>query len=167
MTSAPVIRVTSRADLVNAIALHEQVGARHRIPLLRALLSGRIAYFEAHRTTSAGTLKRFFGVAEKPALLLVADDDYASTGPDGFPVADRAMRWAKLAVIHATGGTPEQYSELVEAAELTRRLVLVETSSAQADTWAARAKAQPNRPRLLLLKPIADGQHPVLPAVRQ
>jgi hypothetical protein len=167
MTGAPVLQVRSRADLYDAIALYEQVGAQHRIPLLRALLNGRIAYFECQRSTSVGAVKRFFGMVEKPAVMLLADDDYASTGPDGFAVTDRALQWARLAVIHGTGGTPEQYAELVEAAGLARRLVLVETDSAHAGEWVARGKAHPNRPRLILLRPIGDRQHPTVPAVRQ
>ena len=164
---APFFRVNSRADLIDAIALHEQVGAQHRIPLLRALLNGRIAFYECQRSTSARTVKRFFGMATKPAVMLLADDDYASTGPDGFAVTDRTLQWARLVVIHGTGGTPEQYSEVVEAAGLMRRLVLVETSSAHAAEWVARTKAQPNPPPLILLKPTGDGQHPTVPAVRQ
>lgn len=167
MNGAPVIPVNSRADLINLIALHEQAGAQHRIPLLRALLGGRIAFFEAHRDTSAGTVKRFFGMAKKPAVMLLADDDYASTGPDGFAVTDRALQWARLVVIHATGGTPEQYADVVEAAGIMRRVALVETDSAHAAEWVARTKAQTDPPALILLKPIGNEQHPIVPAVRQ
>lgn len=167
MNGAPIIPVNSRADIVTLIALHEQVGAQHRIPLLRAWLNGRIALLEAHRDTSAAKVKRFFGMVTKPAVMLVADDDYASTGPAGFAVADRVLQWARLVVIHGTGGTPEQYADVVEAAGIMRRVALVETDSAHAAEWVARTKALPNPPALILLKPIGDEQHPTVPAVRQ
>lgn len=164
---APLIRVNNRADLVNAIAMYEQIGARHRIPLLRALLHGRIGFFECQRSTSRGAVKRFMAGVEKPALLLLGDDDYTSTGPIGWPGADRAMRWARGVLIHGTGATPEQYEEVVDATVALRRVVLVEADSAHADEWAQLAEAQPNRAGVLVLKPTGAGQHPVLPAVRQ
>lgn len=165
--SAPVLRVESRADLYDAIATFEQAGAGHRVPLLRGLLNGKIAFYEVGRTTSASTLKRFFGLVEKPAILLIGDDDYSlDAGPDGWPVADRALRWARHVIVHASGATVAQYSAVVDTALDVRRLALIETSSVRAAEWVAKAKAQQHRPPVLLLLP-TEGQHPVLPAVRQ
>lgn len=168
MNGAPIIPVNSRADLYDAIALHEQVGAHHRIPLLRALLNGRIAFFDANRTTSAGTVKRFFSMVEKPAIVLLGDDDYSpDAGPAGWPVAERAMRWARHVVVHGTGGTPEQYSEFVGTAQEVRRLLIVETAGHLAPDWIAMAKAARPRPSIRALLPLPGQAHPTLPAVRQ
>lgn len=166
--NAPIIRVNSRGDLVEAIALHEQVGARHRIPLLRALLNGQIAFYECQRSTSARTAKRFFAMVEKPAILLIGADDYAAkAGPAGWPVADRAMRWARCVIVHGTGGTAEQYAEFVDAAQVVRRLLVIETTGDAAAEWIAMAKATRPRPAIRALLPLPGAAHPVLPAVRQ
>lgn len=168
MTGAPILQINSRADLHDAIALHEQVGAQHRVPLLRALLNGRIALYECQRSTSASTLKRFFGMVEKPAIVLLGDDDYRpDAGPVGWPVAERAMRWARHIVIHGAGGTAEQYSEFVGTAQEVRRLLIVETAGHLAPDWIAMAKATRPRPSIRALLPLPGQAHPVLPAVRQ
>lgn len=168
MNGPPIIRVNSRADLFDAIALHEQVGAQHRIPLLRGLLNGRIAFYECQRSTSSRTMKAFFSMVEKPAIVVVGDDDYAAdAGPAGWAVAERAMRWAKHVVIHATRGTPERYSEFVGTAQEVRRLLVVETAGHLAADWIAMAKATRPRPSIHALLPLPGQTHPTLPAVRQ
>lgn len=75
-----------------------------------------------------------------PAVVVLGDDDYRTSGPSGWPAADKALSWAKAAVIHAAGGRPEHYAAAVADAQRFGRLVLIETADVAADDWILAAK---------------------------
>lgn len=136
-------------------------GADHLLPLLRAVRAGRLDLVIVERggNVSFKRLKQF----RRPVLVLVGDDDYASTGPTGWLDVVRLVRWARYAMIHATGATQEIYAAAVDGAVVQRRFLLVETDSAHAHAWAdAMQGTRPPVPFLGVLP--ADGPHPVMPA---
>jgi len=159
----PFLRL-NRDGLALAVARLQGGPCEHAIPVVRAVARGEIvlALMPRHSPDlSLSALKR----AGLPALVIAQDDDFADTGPAGFPPARKALRWAAAAIIHATGGKPEHYAQAVEVAKRHGSCVLVETSSARAAEWAALAQRAtlPRRARVLTLLP-TEGAHPVMPA---
>ena len=70
-----------------------------------------------------------------PMIAVLGDDDYASTGPTGWPATRRLFRWAKGAMIHATGADAPSYQAAIRMAIGSRRFLLIETSSDCAAEW--------------------------------
>jgi hypothetical protein len=63
-----------------------------RLPAILALITGRIGLVEVCRDSLfPKELKR---PAPKPVLAIIGDDDHRSTGPAGFPAAERFGHWA-------------------------------------------------------------------------
>jgi len=151
------------------IAKLQQVGAP-RWPLYEAA-GRRIDYFEvplASAGTCAGSFKRWAaGSAGHPAIVLLGDDDdfQGHAGPDHWPIARRAMRWAAFVLIHGAAGYPDQYRWAIELAKLHRRLLVIECRSATIPAWKAAAAcwAAPAA-RALVLEPPPGCQHPTPPA---
>lgn len=160
----PTLKIDSLDDIPAAIASLQVAGAIHRIPLLRALRGGQIAHFEVTRDTPTNIAKAFFRLAEKPAVILIGDDDYASTGPAGWPAAPKLLAWARVVFVHATGGQPAHYEAAIKAAQKYRRVLLIEATSAHAEAWRTAATFGGAK-RIIILLP-TDGVHP-RPAVHQ
>ena len=97
----------------------------------------------------------------RPCCVLIGDDDYASTGPDGWACAHRLPWWAKAAIVHGTGGRPEHHAAVVQFTLGYGRLVLIETDSAHMVAW--RAPFVSSRVPVLMIQPPDDGPHPVQP----
>jgi hypothetical protein len=63
-----------------------------RLPAILALIAGQIGLVEVCRDSLfRKELKR---PAPKPVLAIIGDDDHRSTGPAGFPAAERFGHWA-------------------------------------------------------------------------
>lgn len=92
----------------------------------------------------------------KPAILLIGDDDDAASGPLTWRCAKQAGRWAAAVMVHGAGAEPAHYHAAIQAAALTGRLLLVETSSQHAMAWG-RFLAHP---RTLLIQTREGVQHP-------
>jgi hypothetical protein len=157
-------QVRTEADIAEAAWRAQQVGAIGAAYLLRARLSNRIAFWPPQPETSASTFKQLARlVADKPAVVLIGDDDYSpDAGPARWPVAARAVRWAAFVVVHAAGAKIEHYEAVISAAQRLRRVLLIECAAATADAWLALAVSAPNRPRVLLIAPTV-GVHPIVP----
>ena len=162
-----VIHITDRAQLPGLIALYESAGAHHRVPLVRALIRGSIAFYEINRLTSRGNAKRFLAATtRRPAVALLGDDDHAATGPAGWPIAEKLLRWSRVVIVHGTGGEPWQYTEAVRLAGVYGTVAFVETSSAEAAAWVRLAqKANPGA-KIAEFRP-TSGVHPIAPELLQ
>jgi hypothetical protein len=150
------------------IAQASIAGGGHMVPLLRMGNEGRLTLYAMPRGC-----RRFImpkpGIAALPALVVIGDDDWASSGPPGFPAAVQALRWARAVVFNAAGGQAAHYAATGELTLSHRAVVLVETSSAQLPAWQALAAAQFDPPGLPTgFTVMAEGgPHPQRPAVVQ
>lgn len=97
----------------------------------------------------------------RPLLVVVGDDDFASTGPAAWPSWNRLKTWARGALLHAAAGDVGSYRLAIAGTLARRKLVLIETSSQYARDWAL-ALRQANIPTVAVLP--RGGEHPVLPA---
>jgi hypothetical protein len=160
------IRVDRLDQVPWAISRMQAGGAAHRAALLTAVYHGRIAHMELQRSTGAGLLKRFIAGAQLPELILVGDDDYASTGPAGWRQTSRLMRWARRIIVHAAGGEADQYRGFVDIACKVGRVLLIETDAAHAEAWVLVALAQGTHQRICVILP-TQGTHPICPSGRE
>lgn len=162
------MKIDRRDQIPGLIARYRQAGQHHRVPLLMALYTGAIAYAEVKRGTGAGYLRSFMSrTAGRTAVLLVGDDDYQSSGPAGWPMADAMVRWSRFAIIHATGAEVRHYQGALLLAEAHGTVLFVETASAQEAAWVEAVQAAPGDRGLQIIRTRSGGVHPVLPAVRQ
>jgi len=128
------LRHATKADLANGIA-ECQLWSPHTVPLLEAAYRDVISL--AFVSRDGPPPLRALTRAGQPAVVVVGDDfaDGTDTGPDGWGCAKRLTRWARRAIIHATGGTADDYRGAVLVALQCRRLVLVETGTARVLAW--------------------------------
>jgi hypothetical protein len=144
-----------------AVAAAATAGAGHTAELLRAARRGEIAFVQPQdraALVSMSALKR----APRPVLVVVGDDDYQSTGPAGWVCAARLLRWSRWTCIHASGAEVAEYRAIAAATVLHWRALLIETSSAQAENWAAALYAANRQPHGCIVLP-GNGLHPVMP----
>src|SRR5215203_3305954 len=85
-------RTVIPAELDDAIARASQLGMAHQVPPLRALRLGLVSAAFVSRAASAIDLNRF---GNRPAVVILQDDDFQASGPAGFPVARKALRWGR------------------------------------------------------------------------
>ena len=148
------------ADMLVARA---SVAAPHMVPLLRDMAAGSLTLAAIARGSQSVSPKAWQR-AGKPVVAILADDDHGSTGPAGFPVARKLLRWARGLVVHAAAGHAWQYQMAADLALAVGSCVIVETSTSCADEWLAFAQqaAYPRRHISFGFRPEA-GPHPVLP----
>ena len=107
--------------------------AEHLVVLFRAVRDGVIALAQAPRGTAV-PIKQL-DKANRPAIALIGDDDYQSSGPSGWKSMHRLLGWAKGALIHGTGADVPSYAIAIQMALHYRRFLLVETDSAHVREW--------------------------------
>ena len=157
------LSINSWDDIPAAIARFQAAGAGHRVPLLQALYHGQIAHLELHRASSARQFKQWAAASRLPALALLGDDDHEPLdGPGTWPLAPRVLRWASFVLIHGGAGRPEHYQYAVSLAVVHRRLVMIESSSANIPTWRVAAERWALDARGLTMQPPPDCPHPSL-----
>lgn len=150
------------ADIAHLIVQSEQVGDGYMTELLRPAARGELNLM----VLSRGTVQPpFYRMAKKcrPIVALVGDDDYQTTGPDGWACSDKLRTWAAFAIVHGTGAKREHYATAACMAAKVGRLLLIETSSDGAQLWAGfLAERTPPLTFMGLLPP--SGAHPVMPS---
>jgi hypothetical protein len=155
------LRIDTQADLVDAIVRTEQAGAVGQAHCMRALLRGRIAFFSLLPETSANQVKAFIrATSNRPAVMLIGDDDGMDCGPSGWAQAERVLRWTRALMLHGAGAEIEHYEAAIIAAELVRRMLVIECSTATLGAWVALVKAAPQLPPTLVIRP-HGGVHPL------
>ena len=98
-----------------------------------------------------------------PALALLGDDDHATPdGPDTWPIAQRALRWARFVLIHGGVGRPEHYEYAIALAVAHRRLLMIESSSANVPAWRAASERWAVGARGQVMQPPPGFPHPSL-----
>ena len=135
-----ITAITAPQDIDRIIAAVAQI-APWLLPLYRAVRAKEINLITPYR--GATIRKTILADARRPCIVLIGDDDYRSTGPEGWPCARRVKAWSAQAIVHAAGGEQPHYEAAVTAATACSRLLLVETSSACRDAWLAFLAPKP------------------------
>ena len=150
------------AEFARLIVLSESMGDGYMTELLRPASRGDLNLI----VLSRGTVQPpFYRLAKKrrPIVALVGDDDYQTTGADGWACADRLRAWAAFAVVHGTGAQREHYTMAATLAAKVGRLLLIETSSDGAQQWAAFLHERSPALEFMGLLPPVPGSHPIMP----
>ncbi len=154
--------ISTSSEFARLIAMSDSMNGGCMTELLRPASRGELNLIVPMRGTMQPPLYRV-GKHRRPIVVVVSDDDYQTTGPDGWACADKLRSWAAFAVVHGTGGQRQHYAMVAVMAAKMRRLLLIETSSAGAQLWAGfLAERTPPLTFMGLLPP--DGSHPVMPA---
>ena len=127
--------------------------------LLRAARDGLISLSQSPRGTAVPI--KLLDKANRPAIALIGDDDYQSSGPSGWKSMHRLLGWAKGALIHGTGADVPSYEVAIQMALHYRRFLLIETDSAHVREWGDLLRSR-HVPFLALFP--SNGVHPVAPA---
>lgn len=150
-----------REEIARVIGQAELAGAGFYVPLLRRVMAGEVNVCWPQRDTVQPPFYRL-SKSGRPLVVIVGDDDYKPAGPDTWACSAKLRAWASFAVVHGTGGKPEHYAMAAEMTVQVRRLLLIETTSAAAQDWAAFLhERSPNLPFMGVLPP--NGAHPVMP----
>lgn len=154
-------RITTKTQLLNTIA-QCSLNAQHVVPLLMASYRDEISLVGAHR--GAKIPLRILDRAKMPSVVLIGDDygDGLDLGPAGWPGLPRVTRWARLAIINATGGVREHYEQFVTFATDYRKLLVVETGTARADAWLDVCRVA--RVPTIVMRPEDGGIQPAMPS---
>ncbi|OYV50478.1 MAG: hypothetical protein B7Z77_05750 [Acidocella sp. 20-58-15] len=145
-------------DKLERVAALTATLAPHKLPLVRAAQRGIVNIIEPNR--GAVIPKRMLEDTRRPNIILLGDDDYASTGPDGWACARRLRYWGKSAIIHAAGAEEVHYNAALAQALLVRRFVFIECDEAHRESW----KRFFIRQMPILIIKAEDGLHPMHPA---
>jgi hypothetical protein len=148
------------AELANAIARAEQIGAGHLVPVLRMVRAGAMEFVIAPR---GGLVPmRRLKAAARPVLVLVGDDDASPSGPADWPQAERLVRWCQFAVVHGAGAERGHYTAAASGALVHRRALLIETTTALEPAWLALIRrVRPCLPQLIVRVPEGRPAHPI------
>jgi len=129
--------------------------------LARQLAAGRIAFNSITPNTSVSRFKAFArATGDRPAVVLLGDDDGSDRGPGGWPLAGRCVDWASSIMIHGAGAEIAHYEAAVIAAELRHQSLVIECGTATLDQWVALVRRTQHRPPTLVIR-CRDGVHPV------
>lgn len=161
-----MLSITTPEDIGRAARALQQRGDTWHGPLFRAAMVGELNF--AMVTPGVRTPDRFLqmNTTEKPLMLILAGDSQESAGPDEFLGLWRPMKWAKAILLHGAGGEERHYTEVVDAARLVRRVLVVETSSNHLPAWdAARRRLAACTPALIITTRPGI-VHPVAPEAR-
>ena len=156
-----MIRVTSRDDIRSALDAATRL-RMPQIPLLEAAQGGVIAVSFFHDPASEFP-RALLKTHSRPLVIVIGDDPpctaTAAVGPEPWVMRRRLRHWMpRYALVHATGGLASQYREIVQAALLFDRLLVVETGSTKAEAW--RDALLPLCPVTVML-PRDGGVHPI------
>jgi hypothetical protein len=158
MSGAWYGQITKGDDIDRLISTAAAMELPGRVELLRAVRRGEITLLEVDRQGMPPG--RVLKASTRPAIAIIGDDDYASTGPCGWAAARRFQYWARAGMVHGTGADVPSYRIAVDMALVAWRFLLVETDSAHLDEWGSALRKH-GVPFLGLRPP--NGSHPVAP----
>jgi hypothetical protein len=99
----------------------------------------------------------------RPAIIILAGDvpGRGNPGPADFPGVWRVFRWAAAMVFHAAAGTAEHAEDVLLAAAVVRRVLVVETGTPALPAWLEARDRYGRHAPSLVIKPRDDLPHPV------
>jgi hypothetical protein len=155
--SKTAVHITKRSDIDQLIALTIQAGEGYRAPLMRAASAGHLSLIGAK---DGSVIPAKYLQIARPLVALLADDHSAAVGPGGWKQAQELLRWANVAILHATGGQPEQYAMVAASALIMHRVLLIEMQERHHAAWRALAERQTPRLKLISIVPPPGDSHP-------
>src|SRR3954471_14383213 len=93
--------------LNDAIVMCEQLGSAGHVTLFRAVQDRQIGLAVVGRGTPITDAA--LSHSKRPLIVLLGDDDDASSGPAGFPSWRRLKSWAGYGMIHAASADASTY----------------------------------------------------------
>lgn len=156
MTGAAYAQIGAPDEIDRLIGLCAGLNLVGRVELLRAVRRHEINLAEPAR--DAVVPLRVLERSLRPLIAIIGDDDYCSTGPAAWPATRRLFRWARGAMIHATGADAASYRLAIGIALHCRRFLMIETDTAHLQEWAEAL--QTRKVPCLCLRP-TTGAHPV------
>ena len=150
------IQFQSGSDIDRLIALSVAQDAGHRAHLLRAVKRGEIITLEPHRKSHIP--KSVLRSAPLPTLVIIGDDDHASTGPAGWTATQRVLKWARAAMIHGAGADIRSYQMVIDMTVKYKRVALIETESRYVAAWGEVFLSK-GIPSVGIIP--SDGPHPI------
>jgi len=148
-----MMRITSPAEISDLIAAQSRAGFDFRNPIYRGLLAGEIG--AVLEIAPRMRIPRDALWHPRPAVIILGDDAGVSHGPRDFPDAARAFAWAASAMIHAAAGQAHHYAAAAIAARMARRVLLIETRTANEIAWEKLAADENTRREKLGARPLA------------
>lgn len=135
-----LIAITNRGDIQEAFETSARLNLPHT-PLFYAAASGLITLAFFHHP-EAEFPRKLLKPTKRPLIVLVGDDPPErfshAIGPEPWMLRPGLSTWEpRFAVVHGTGAHQQQYREMVQAALIMHRLLVVETGSAEALAWAS------------------------------
>ena len=148
----------TEAELDRQIEITAQV-APWALPILRAARDGRLALFCVGRDVNFPPKQLDSYLC--PRLVVLDDDNCASTGPTHFPCAETVFRWANIVIIYGAAGDPLYYQQFAILTEVFRCAVLVECPSKDTEKWNS-VVLRYRRPatRIVQIVPFPERVHP-------
>ncbi len=152
---------TPRVEIARMIAQAELAGCGHLAGILLPTMRGELNTVAPMRGTVMPPLYRLEKQG-RPIIAILGDDDYQPAGPSTWACAAKLRCWAAFAIVHGAGAERAHYDMAADLAKSARRLLLIETTSAAAQLWAAfLSERTPALPFMGILP--RDGAHPVRP----
>jgi hypothetical protein len=167
---AGYLAITRPSDVSAIIAKLEGTEGAFLLPLYRAALAGETRVLTL---LPGGRVPQRMLEHTAPNTVIVLSGDpglgHDTPSPDAFPQARRLLAWAASTMIHAAGGQAGHYAAVVDAVRLVRRVLLIETATAQEDAWRDLARAEHERrervgralPTLVVSARPLGGVHPI------
>jgi hypothetical protein len=156
-----VLPVKNWHELSRAIVVAEQAGFIGTAHLLRAIAAGRIALLPLLPHCGAAGFRAFaLATRDRPAVVLIGDDDGLGRGPDAWTRAGRAVAWSRCVFLHAAGAELFHYECAIKAAQLLGRCLLVECDTGTLPAWRPLVRTAPHTPRTVIIRP-HQGTHPL------
>lgn len=160
-------RITSRFDLAKAIGEATAAGAIGEAELMRALYRGEIAHWQMLPGSSGGEFKRYAAAcADRPTVVSIPADDYSMRGPEAFPAAERAVRWARSILVHAAAAEASHYETIITAAQIVRTALVIECCSGTLGAWLDLVRRVGAKAGVVVIAPRDGVSHPLPPTVR-
>ena len=157
----PCLALTpERSGRLLSVVSRPEVGCTHLAPLVLAASTGATGLIFMERNARSLQVKAALHI-QGPLVVIVHDDDGHSSGPDGFQWR-RLFEWAGAVLLHGAGAEHDHGMRALDLVQAHKRLLLVETSSEQAEHWfnaMRRAIGQRRVPGVIILP--KGGLHPI------
>jgi hypothetical protein len=148
------------AKINSAIVFAVQSGSIGVATLLRGVRAGRIGLHISVPENTSDFKAWAKEMARKPALCLVGDDDGRELGAGAWKgYAYRLARWSSRVVLHCAGAEVSHYEQAIAQAEAGDRVLIIETGTAQAESWLRVLAAVPPRQTQIIWP--REGVHPI------